>query len=302
MNRFKQLRGDELENHLNDYRLTSWSYSKVSSFARNELAFEMEYIYEAARKVSVASAYGQAYHAALEAYFNALKDGEQLLLDDIQQVAAEHISKRKPEDWRTSKMNPTVEKCIEKALTQAATLVGYFWDERAIYEDLIDEVLAVELFCDEWVNVAGKEIPLPCHAIVDLVARDKNGEIILIDHKSKVAFTPAEDVEYTHAKQAITYCLVVESNMSVEVDRVYFVEAKIAKNKDGAGQLLRHEPLVMSASNRILYERMLLWPLKRMIEAISDPDYVYLMNDNDTLCDKQELFNFFKNRHSDELQ
>ena len=38
---------------------------------------------------------------------------------------------------------------------------------------------------------------------------------------------------------------------------------------------------------------MLYEPLKRMVEAVSDPDYVYMINDNDNFIDRAELYNFW---------
>ena len=36
---------EQLEEHFSNYLMDSWSYSKVSCFARNEKAFEKQYIY-----------------------------------------------------------------------------------------------------------------------------------------------------------------------------------------------------------------------------------------------------------------
>ena len=43
----------------------------------------------------------------------------------------------------------------------------------------------------------------------------------------------------------------------------------------------------------MLYEVMLYEPLKRMIEAVSDPDYIYTINDNDNFVDTAELYEFW---------
>lgn len=70
------------------------------------------------------------------------------------------------------------------------------------------------------------------------------------------------------------------------------MENKISKNKDGSSQLKK---FVINLDNdtRKLYEAILYEPLKRMIEAVSDPDYVYMINDSDNFVDRAELYNFW---------
>ena len=38
---------------------------------------------------------------------------------------------------------------------------------------------------------------------------------------------------------------------------------------------------------------MLYEPLRRMVQAVGDPDYVYTINDSDNLSDKAELYSFW---------
>ena len=49
----------------------------------------------------------------------------------------------------------------------------------------------------------------------------------------------------------------------------------------------------MDSETRRLYEAILYEPLRRMIQAISDPDYVYIINDNDNFIDKAEIYEFW---------
>ena len=72
MTQYKSYSIDELENHLSQFLINSWSYSKVSAFARNEKAFEMQYIYGMYGKSSSTTVAGQAYHYALKHYFNQM--------------------------------------------------------------------------------------------------------------------------------------------------------------------------------------------------------------------------------------
>ena len=55
MNKYSKYTSDEIEELLSTYLIDSWSYSRVSLFARNEKAFEMEAVYREKSKRSVAS-------------------------------------------------------------------------------------------------------------------------------------------------------------------------------------------------------------------------------------------------------
>ena len=45
MNKYSSYTNAELEEHLSNYLIDSWSYSKVASFSRNEKEFEKREIY-----------------------------------------------------------------------------------------------------------------------------------------------------------------------------------------------------------------------------------------------------------------
>jgi len=64
-NIYKKLSPEELEHLFSNYLISSWSYSKVTSFARNEKAFEMNYIYGVYSRSSATTISGNAYHRAL---------------------------------------------------------------------------------------------------------------------------------------------------------------------------------------------------------------------------------------------
>lgn len=85
---------------------------------------------------------------------------------------------------------------------------------------------------------------------------------------------------------------IFESKTGLKVDEVWFVENKDSKNKDGSPQLKKFK-IILTEDTRKLYEAILYEPLKRMIEAVSDPDYVYMINDNDNFIDKAEIYAFW---------
>lgn len=289
---FEKLTGDSLEEHFSNYLFDSWSYSKVSNFARNEKDFEKNYIYCEPYKVSAANVAGSAYHAALEIYFKGLRDGVSVDLPFLEQKAFEYIDAQPATCWKLSKTNPTIEKCIQTAYKNVTSFLNNFYAEKSVYEDEIDEVLDIEEFVTAWVTVNGVDIPLPSKMRIDLVFKNKQGEIVVVDHKSKSSYTDDNEAKYIVGTQAMTYCLGYEKWNDCEVSEVWFVENKHSKNRDGSNQL---KPIKIKLDNdtRKLYEAQLYEPLKRMIEAISNPDYVYLINYNDNFVDKFELMEFW---------
>lgn len=283
---------DQLDNLLSNYLVDSWSYSKLGQFSRNEKAFEMIHIYGQRSKSSASSVSGNAYHFALDRYFNAWHDEKRFDIADLEVFAFDYIDARPAFIWKTQKTAPTVEDCKKKALTVSASLLRNFFGELSTYEDEIGEVLYVEIYCDEFLTINGVDIPLPCHAKIDLVIRTHDGRVVIIDHKSKAAFSDDQAIKLSIGVQAMTYVNCFEAKTGEAVDEVWFIENKYSKNKDMSPQLLKF-PVRMDKDTRRLYEAILYEPLKRMISAVSDPDYVYLINDSDNFVDKAELYDFW---------
>lgn len=294
MNQYAKFTPEQMEEHFSFYLLDSWSYSKVSCFARNEKAFEKEYIYCEKSKRSASSIAGNAYHKALECFFASFGSGlPQPMLIDLQEVAYQYIDEVPITDWKLQKTTPTIEEAKQDATKKVTAALQNFFSEMSVYMDDIAEVLDVEVRLEEWVVVNGVDIPLPCHAEIDLVVRLVDGRVAIIDHKLKSAYSDEKEVALVHGKQAITYVIQYETrHPGIRVNEVIFFENKISQNKDKSPQIKRFS-LTMDVDSRKLYEAMLYEPLRRMIEAVSNPDYIYTINDSDNLTDKAELYAFW---------
>jgi S-DNA-T family DNA segregation ATPase FtsK/SpoIIIE len=292
MNKYKDMTEAQTDELLSNYLIDSWSYSKVRTFAGNEKAFEMQYIYHCKGKSSATTIAGQAYHAALNLFFLNLKSGELTDIINLENAAFMYIDNVRADWWKIQKTTPTVEDCRIKATETVTKLLNNFMTQIQIYTDEISEVIEPELSITAWLKVNGVDIPMPCHLIIDLVFKTNDGKTVLADHKSKVSFTDDNEIKFTSGKQAITYALGYEEKTGETVDEVWFIENKSSKNKDGSPQLIKHV-IVMNAETRRLYEALLYEPLKRMIEAVGNPDYVYMINDNDNLSDKAEIYDFW---------
>ena len=270
----------------------SWSYSKVSSFARNEKAFEMDYIYCNPYRKSASSVAGNAYHDALKFYFSEKKNDRTSDIASLQMIAFNYIDDVEAYKWKLQKTTPTIEECQKKASDLVVKLLENFFADISVYESEIKEILAVETYIDEYLTINGVDIPIPCHLIIDLVVLTVDDKIAVIDHKSKASYTDEKALKFTIGKQAVTYAIGYEEQHSVVVDEVWFVENKHSKNRDGSPQLKCFK-IELTEDVRKLYEALLYEPLKRMMEAISNPDYVYLINENDNFVDIAELYEFW---------
>ena len=292
MSKYKNYTHDQIEELLSNYLMDSWSYSKVSSFARNEKAFERSYLYNEKDKLSASTIAGQAYHKALEIFFYNLKDGEYTDIVALEMIAFNHIDAVDADRWKIQKTTPTIADCIQQATQDTSKLLKNFMSESKVYLSEIKEVVSSELKIDTWVTVNGADIPLPLHLIIDLVIITNDDKRVIIDHKSKTRFTDESELAFTTGKQAITYIQGYESATGETIDEVWFIENKIAKNRDNSPQLSPFK-IVANKETRRLYESILYEPLRRMIQAVSDPDYVYLINDNDNFTDRAELYSFW---------
>lgn len=294
VNRYSLCSADELEGLFSQFLIDSWSYSSVATFARNEKEFERRYVYrEPSRKAPTAIG-GTAYHRALEAYFKELREtGTEMSLSEMQEAAYAEIDRVRANEWKTSKTNKTVEECIVAATKTANALIANFYAERGLYTDSLAQVIGVEERLEAWLTVNGVDIPLPCRLQIDLVIETVDGRRVIVDHKSKGAYSDEAELRFTGGKQAIIYALGWEAiHPGSIIDEVWYVENKHSANKDRSPQL-RKLCIILDSDTRRLYEAILYEPLRRMVQAASDPDYIYTINDSDMLADRAELYDFW---------
>lgn len=294
VNKYSLLQGDELEEHFSRFLVDSWSYSGIATFARNEKEFERRYIYREPSRRSATTVAGIAYHAAVQLFFENLRDtGEEISITQMEEEAFRSIDKVRANEWKLGKKTPTVEKCVEAATKTAMALIANFYKERSVYTADLARIVAVEIKTQTWPVINGVDIPLPCHGQIDLVIETTDGRRVIIDHKSKSAYTDEAELGFTGAKQAIIYAVNWENlNPAMPVDEVWYIENKHSANKDGSPQL-RKMAIILDPDTRRLYEAILYEPLRRMIQATSDPDYLYTINDADPMADRAELYDFW---------
>ena len=293
MNQFKAYTEEERQELNSNFIISSGSHSKAMCFARNPKDFERQYIYGERTRTSARTVAGQAYHYALDSYFSHYKDGNILSLPQLEAIAYEYVDQFPANGWKIQKTNLTVEACILTTETLITKFLNNFYQEKNKYEDDIKEILFVELFISEFITINGVDIPIPWNMKIDLVVLTKDDKVAIIDHKSKDRFTSDEEVAFKIGKQAITYTLGLEASYeNLKVDEVWFAENKDSKNKDGSSQVIIHK-IMLDENVRINYEMQLYEVVRAMINAIREPDYVYLLNESDNLADQAELIDFW---------
>jgi len=291
--KYSQYTNEQLEELISNYLVESCSFTKLNKFSRNKKSFEMSYVYCQRFRRSSTEIAGSAYHKALEFFFIALQqNGEVMDIVDMQSIAFTYINEIMPNDWKLMKTTPTIEQCQLKATKVSNDLIRNFFSDINIYISDLEEVISVEDYYNEFLLINGVEIPLPCHGKTDLVIKTKSGKKVIIDHKSKSAFSDEKEMKFSAGKQAVTYYKLYEAKTGEHIDEVWFIENKYSENKDKSPQLHCFK-VVMDEDTVKLYEAMLYEPLRRMLQAVSDPDYVYLINEADNYVDKAEIYDFW---------
>ena len=289
---YRDQSNDRIEELLSNYIIDSLSFSKINTFCRNEKAFEMQYVYRITGKNSANTIAGQAYHAALQLYFECFATGIILDIASLEARAFQVIEEVPANIWKLQKTTPTIEESVSQAYKTVSSLLLNFLSEISIYTSEIKEVLGVELSLNEWLNINGVDIPLPFNMKIDLVVLTNDDKIVIVDHKSRRTFSDEKELAFTSGKQAITYVLGYETSTGNKVDEVWFVENKYSQNRDKSPQLSCSK-IALDEDTRRLYEAMMYEPTRRVLEAVSNPDYIYLINESDNLSDIAEIHEFW---------
>jgi len=290
--KFRDQPNEKIEELFSNYLIDSLSYSKLMSFCRNEKDFEMRYIYRITGKSSATTVAGTAYHAALQLYFECLKDGIVLDIAALETRAFQIIEEVPANLWKLQKTTPTIEESVNKASKTVSMLLLNFLGEISTYTSDIKEITGIEIYLDEWLKINGVDIPLPFHMKIDLVVLTNDGKRVVIDHKSKSSFSDEKELAFSSGKQAITYALGYETATGNSIDEVWFIENKFSQNRDKSAQLMCSK-IELTEDTKRLYEAMLYEPTRRVLEAISSPDYIYLINENDNFTDTAEIHEFW---------
>lgn len=305
-NQYSALSEADKKDLMDNYLIEHFSISAVQDFISNEKAFEKKYIFKIYdQTMGLSQIIGSAYHKALEEFFTAYKEeGMQTGFDSLVMIGHEYIESIPATHWR-----PQVKKSIEEMKAEAIKRINFliknFLAEVDSYLDDIQEILFVEKSFTEFITLDGIDLPVPFKFKMDIGYIDKDGFLCVTDHKAKKKYTEEEDVNMDCANQSIGYAVGLKAVFEREfadlvkkypkikegVKRFTYYENKYSENQDGSSQIKRISIDIGESSQ--MYEAMLFDGVWRVLRAVQDPDYVYLMNRNDYFQDKGEMVDFW---------
>ena len=207
-----------------------WSYSSLTTYLRNPLAWYKRYVEKVYdTPIGPSAAVGRAAHTALEHYYGGIsKEGAvELGLEYLRNIADFEINFGKAKSRAAQKKR---RQSMEREYLQATQ---FFFTRPPKYKVLGVEAKAV-------VKVSG--LPLPVKAISDLVVQssvDPRG-VDVVDFKFVSSFSPYKADKSLFVLQAIFNYYTVKKTFNKPVRRFIVHEVKSTRNADGRSQLRRY--------------------------------------------------------------
>jgi RecB family exonuclease/energy-coupling factor transporter ATP-binding protein EcfA2 len=245
-----------------------WSYSSMSALLSNPLNFKKKYILKVYDDpMSPSGVVGTACHKVAEAYFGNGKSEQEAIQAGYDYI--DSISHTEIDYGKTGSK--------EKILKDYEQATRFFFEELPQYH----EILGVEYsITTEITTVDGNTLPLPAKAKIDLISRNKLGEIEVIDWKFTRGYTDANVTDFGKFLQAMFDYHIVLAKFGEAPARVIFREVKISKNKDNTPQI---QDYVIDFKEGTIYgDFATFYKLYNdTTKYISSPTSIYLPNPND---------------------
>lgn len=212
--------------------LEHWSYTAMSTFLRNALAFKKKFILKVYTEdtYSPSSIVGQALHKVCEQYYSGFD------LDVATKAGMDHMNKI-PDlaiDFGKTGSRENMLKSFNQGIT-------FFFEEIPDFYS-IGDILAVEQKIITFLNVDGKDLAIPAKSYTDMIFRTKEGEIEINDWKFTTTYTDEGEYNWSYIIQAMFNYHTVsgwlqEKKYEGRPKRMIFREVKLSKNKDGNPQI-----------------------------------------------------------------
>lgn len=201
-----------------------WSYSSMSAFLRNPLAFKKKYILKIYDDLySPSSIVGSAGHKALEAYYNGRT------LEEAKDIGLDYINNQSDTGINYGKTGSR-----EKIISDYNQAINFYFEELPRYH----KILGVEFEIVAPIEtIDGKKLALPAKSKSDLIVENELGEIEIIDHKFVKSYADGDVDDFSKFMQAMFMYHTVKWKFGKAPARVVYNECKISKNKNGDPQL-----------------------------------------------------------------
>lgn len=201
-----------------------WSPSSFAAFLSNPLAFKKRYILKVYDDMDTPSRLlGKAGHTALDTYFKGADPNEAIT------AGTEYLQSISPStvDWGKTG-SP------EKLMKDYIQAITFYFEDMPDFHEVIDTELQI---VSEVQGVDGQALPLPMKGFLDLLVRNKLGQLEIIDHKFVRGYTDGDVNSFSRYLQAMFYFHLVWAKFGEKPARMVFNECKVSKNKDNSPQL-----------------------------------------------------------------
>lgn len=219
--------------------ITKLSYSAMTQLLRNPIMFKFKYILNVYDGLmSVSGMVGRGCHEALKVYYGGGPDDVLVPLDRNEAIGiAREYGLKYLEEYPDSGINFGKTGSREEMLKRYARTMDFYFKEEPTYH----EILMCEKKLDAEIKTTdGDVLPLPAVCVPDLVVRNVDGTIDIIDTKFVGSYTDNENEDYIKIIQAMFLFHVLLAH-NVKADRVLFREVKtsenaVCKEQDTCGQ------------------------------------------------------------------
>jgi hypothetical protein len=264
-----------MQNNLIDY----WSYSSLTLFLRNRLAFKKTYILKQYdNESSPASVVGKACHKAMEQYFK-LGTGD---VHDAIEAGHRYINSVSD-----------IEINYGKTGSREQIIKTYTYAVDAYFTELpnFGKVLGVEESITTPVKDRnGNELPMPLKSISDIIGEDANGDLWVHDHKFVKYYSDGSEDKAVLIIQGLFNAHTIEAKYGKMPKGIVFHECKTSANKNGDAQV---QPYVLEFSDpahfAVFYQL-----INDCTKEIRKPDVMFLPNPQD-MFDGQMSFEIYRN-------
>lgn len=206
------------------------SYSSFIQLLRNPLIFKLKEVlgvYDS--KSGISAMIGSAGHHALKVYYG----GDQDIPVPADPVEARAIARQAGLDFLTNYNDEYIDYgktgTREEMLKGYAQAMDYYFAEEPTYHEIVacEQKLSAEIQ-----TLDGEALPLPASGVPDLVVRNQDGTIDIVDVKFTKAFTSYDTEDYIKIVQSQFMYHLVKATLKVTPTRMIFREVKRTLNSE----------------------------------------------------------------------
>lgn len=253
-----------------------WSYSSMASLLGNPMAFKKQYILKQYDDLTSPSALvGSAGHKALEMYYKGLEP-DAAIAEGLKLI-------NEKSDIGINYGKTGTRAAILVAYTKA---INYAFAELPTFHELLGVEESITIDID---SMTGGSMALPAKAKMDIIARNKLGELEIHDWKFTKNYTDGSVDDFRKWLQAMFNYYVIKAKYGEAPARIIYEEIKITGNADKTPQMQPYNYEFNSQADFATFEKL----YNACTTQIGLPGYQFLPNPND-IFDGQITFEIYR--------